>query len=116
MEIYKQPNNIENRTANTPEITIANVFTSFTLADRAALSYAKLHDFGVMTETERNVVNEVLDFRYWQILLQKSVAADGLSAIWLVSTGFDPPTLAALRNFDATLRAAPSLSRRRSCD
>jgi hypothetical protein len=53
---------------------------------------------------------------YWQILLQKSVAADGLSAIWLVSTGFDPPTLAALRNFDATLRAAPSLSRRRSCD
>ena len=48
------------------------------------------------------------------ILLQKSAAVDGLPAIELVSTGFDPPTQAALRNL--TLRNAQGLSRRRSCD
>jgi len=36
--------------------------------------------------------------RFWRILLQKSAAADGFAAIQLMSAGFDPPTLAALRN------------------
>jgi hypothetical protein len=44
---------------------------------------------------------------HWQILLQKSAAAEGLAAIKLMSAGFDPPTLAALRNFDATLCTKP---------
>jgi hypothetical protein len=47
------------------------------------------------------------DVRCWQILLQKSAAADGLAAIQLMSAGFDPPTLAALRNFDATQCTEP---------
>src|ERR1700730_16785638 len=41
------------------------------------------------------------------ILLQKSAAAEGLAAIKLMSAGFDPPTLAALRNFDATRCTKP---------
>jgi hypothetical protein len=34
---------------------------------------------------------ECRDDRYWQILLQKSAASDGLSAITLSAAGFDPP-------------------------
>jgi hypothetical protein len=33
------------------------------------------------------------DFRFWQILLQKSADADGSSAISLSTAGFDLPTL-----------------------
>jgi len=39
--------------------------------------------------------------------LQKSAAAEGLAAIKLMSAGFDPPTLAALRNFDANRCTKP---------
>jgi hypothetical protein len=33
------------------------------------------------------------DFWFWQILLQKSAAAGGWSAILLKANGFDPPAL-----------------------
>ena len=69
-----------------------------TLADATAMSA-----FLPLATTERTS----LEVRFVPILLQKSAAAEGLAAIKLMSAGFDPPTLAALRNFDATRCTKP---------
>jgi hypothetical protein len=53
-----------------------------------------------------------VDFRFWQILLQKSAAADGRLGIWLRAAGIDPPALTPYAT--PTLRDAQSMSGWRS--